>query len=561
MSVLYRKYRPQNFSEVIGQNHVKITLQHEIELGQIGHAYLFCGPRGLGKTTLARLFAKAVNCQKRKDGDSEPCNGCDSCKSIIIGNAIDIIEIDAASNTQVDKVRENIVENVRFTPTSSRYKVFIIDEVHMLSTSSFNALLKTLEEPPAHVIFILCTTEIHKIPQTIISRCQRFDLKKVSQEDLLKKMEYIIKAEKKKVDRAVLENIALHADGCLRDAESLLGKILTLGDEITMDQAEIILPKSDFGVVISFVEFILEKNSTGAIELINNLVEDGFDLQIFTDNLIELLRKLLLIKVSGSLNDFSFDLSDEQEQAAERVAQKIDYGALLSMIDLFLAKRQELKAATISQFPLEMAVVQLTEEIVCHRDDDFFDPPKSGGAAGEIKEKIKDRLAHLGGRKDKAKKEEAISKVKIDLLSRADKLKPKNFVKLEQIKDSWPQVVERLLQKNYTLSALLRISQPLKCEGNCLEIGVKSSFYKDRLHDSRNKQAIEEAISETVKARVAISGLVKNDIEPMEIGLNSPGEPEPLALESKMGEVKEAPIVSIRLQKSADVVQDVMGMF
>src|SRR3989339_1919745 len=191
MSTLYRKYRPQKFSELIGQNHIKITLQHELERGEIGHAYLFCGPRGLGKTTTARLFAKAVNCVNRKDGESEPCNKCNSCTSIMTGNSVDMIEIDAASHTSVDNVRENIIENARFTPTSSKYKVFIIDEVHMLSISAFNALLKTLEEPPAHAIFILCTTELHKVPETIVSRCQHFDFKKVAPAEAIKRLKMI----------------------------------------------------------------------------------------------------------------------------------------------------------------------------------------------------------------------------------------------------------------------------------------------------------------------------------------------------------------------------------
>src|SRR3989339_1510562 len=180
MSVaLYRKYRPKNFSDVTNQNHIKITLQHEIESNHLGHAYLFCGPRGTGKTTLARLLAKAVNCLDLKN-NYEPCNECDSCKEILEHRSLDIIEIDAASHTGVDNVRENIINNARFTPAKSKYKVFIIDEVHMLSISAFNALLKILEEPPKEVIFILCTTEVHKIPATIISRCQRFDFKRIS---------------------------------------------------------------------------------------------------------------------------------------------------------------------------------------------------------------------------------------------------------------------------------------------------------------------------------------------------------------------------------------------
>ena len=229
-STLYRKYRPQTFKEVVGQNHIKTTIQSELESGKIAHAYLFSGPRGLGKTTMARLFAKAVNCLNRKEGESEPCNVCDACKEVIEAKSLDVIEIDAASHTGVDNVRENIINNSRFTPTSRKYKVFIIDEVHMLSTAAFNALLKTLEEPPAHAIFILATTEIHKVPQTIISRCQHFDFRKVSENDIFKRLSLIVTQEGKSVDKSVLESIAYYAEGCIRDAESLLGQILSLDD-------------------------------------------------------------------------------------------------------------------------------------------------------------------------------------------------------------------------------------------------------------------------------------------------------------------------------------------
>ncbi|MBT7007089.1 DNA polymerase III subunit gamma/tau, partial [Candidatus Falkowbacteria bacterium] len=196
---LYRKYRPQAFGDVTNQNHIKLTLQNEIESDKIGHAYLFCGPRGTGKTTLARIFSKTVNCLDKKN-NNEPCNGCDSCNEINDGKSMDIIEIDAASHTGVDNVRENIISNARFTPTSRKYKVFIIDEVHMLSISAFNALLKILEEPPQYVIFILATTEIHKVPNTIISRCQRFDFKKIIFNELVDRLRWICTQEGVSVD-------------------------------------------------------------------------------------------------------------------------------------------------------------------------------------------------------------------------------------------------------------------------------------------------------------------------------------------------------------------------
>lgn len=566
MPALYRKYRPQTFKELIGQNHIKITLQHELERGEISHAYLFCGPRGLGKTTTARLLAKGANCLNRQKNESEPCNKCSSCLDIMANRSIDIIEIDAASHTGIDNVRENIIENARFTPNVSKYKVFIIDEVHMLSTPSFNALLKTLEEPPPHVIFILCTTEIHKLPQTIISRCQRFDFKKVSAENLTKRLEDIIKKEGKKVAPAVIKNIVLNSEGCIRDAESLLTKILTLGDDISEEQAEIILPRSDFGSIISLLEFILEKNATAAVELINKLVNEGVDLQIFTDNLIEFLRKILIIKVNGgsavaqiNLSDFGFELDEASQQSAERLAERFDYSRLIATIELFMEKRQELKSAFILQFPLELAVIQLSEEIVCQSDDDFNENGGDSAGGVSVRDKIRDRLSQFNPRKkntleapmSEVRQEKAKDEVRVDMLSSAHKLKPGNFVDLDKIKGNWLVILEKLLERNYTLSALLKISQPLRCHDNVLEIGVKSRFYQERLEDENNKKTIEEVITEAIKGEVLIKGVIKTNIEPM-----------PVNGDLSENRSEQKPNLPIKIVGSAkDVVQEVMDMF
>ncbi len=557
MSALYRRYRPQTFQQVIGQNHIKITLQNEIERQQIGHAYLFCGPRGLGKTTLARLMAKAINCQNRKQEESEPCNQCQSCLAINTNSSVDVIEIDAASHTGVDNVRENIIENSRFTPGVSKYKVFIIDEVHMLSVSAFNALLKTLEEPPAHAIFILCTTEIHKLPATIISRCQRFDLKKISSADMLKRLDYLVKQEKKQVETEVLKNIIAQSEGCVRDAESLLGKILTLGDQISLEQAELVLPKSDYSQILELLDYLLSGNTTAGVELINRLIDEGTDLQIFTDNLIELLRKLLLLKINPALDSLSIELDETTQARAVKLVERLDYTRILNYLDLFMQTSQDLKTAVIPQLPLEMTVVLISQNIKCRKEDDDF-TPKGGGSGhseGILKQQSKtdNQPVELAVKFSEVSQAKADESVKVDMLSKKSKLKPENLVDIKKIKAHWPEIVARLLEKNYTLSALLKISQPVRVKGQTLEIAVKSQFYQDRLTDYKNQEIVEKIISETVKAEVIIESVVKTDI----------GIPELEVKEDETIKLAKPAVTEqvIKVDKPTDAVQDVVSMF
>jgi DNA polymerase-3 subunit gamma/tau len=353
---LYRKYRPLVFKDIAGQEHIKQTVQNEIAGNSTVHAYLFSGPRAVGKTTTARIFARALNCARRKEGESEPCNACEPCESILAGRALDIMEIDAASHTGVDNVRENIIAAARVAHAGLPYKVFIIDEVHMLSTSAFNALLKLMEEPPAYVVFILATTELHKVPATIVSRCQRFDFKKIASADMERRLKKIIKMEKKEVDAGVLNDVIRLSEGCLRDAESLLGQILSL-DKKNIDRhtAEVVLPHSNRELVRRIAECIAKKDTRAALEAVNCAIDDGVDISIFLYDSIEYFRKALLLK-SGAAELLGMTQNETHELI--RHTDRFDAEGIIRLIEYFNAAQRDIKYVSLPQLPLEIAVVR-----------------------------------------------------------------------------------------------------------------------------------------------------------------------------------------------------------
>lgn len=560
-SALYRKYRPQTFSQMIGQNHIKITLQHQLERGESAHAYLFCGPRGLGKTTSARLFAKSINCEKRQPGDSEPCNDCPSCLDIMAGRSVDIIEIDAASNTGVDNVRENIIENSRFTPVKSKYKVFIIDEAHMLSNASFNALLKIMEEPPAHVLFVLCTTEIHKLPLTILSRCQRFDFKKVTAEQLLKRLQIIVAGENKKVEEEVLKRIVVASEGCVRDAESLLAKVLSLGDDITAEQAEIVLPRSDFQIILSFMEYLAEKNSAAAVEHVNRLVEEGVDLSVFTENLLEFLRQMLLIKVNGRLVAFGLEFDDELAEKISDLAAKFNFAEIIEMIEVFSDKAKEIKNSPIIQFPLEIAVIRITEKVSCTKPDKvvFATAPVSPAPTAPPVKPVAPAVAPSPAVKPETAtvKPEPALKAEPEAKPAAQPALDVNIT-LEEVLSKWEQLINRLIKTNFSLGSLLRLSQPLACDRGVLQVAVTSVFYQGRLQTQGNQKAVEDALQEITGANIRIKAVVSQTVVPVEVAVDygeegavAPNDFTPPAM-PEAGAV--SPVSSIKLDPTEEVL-------
>ncbi|MBI4268671.1 DNA polymerase III subunit gamma/tau [Candidatus Uhrbacteria bacterium] len=357
---LYRKYRPKIFAEIAGQEHIKTTLQNEIALNSTVHAYVFSGPRAVGKTTTARIFVRALNCEKRKPGESEPCNTCGPCSALLENRTLDMMEIDAASHTGVDNVRENIIAAARVANADLTFKAFIIDEAHMLSNAAFNALLKLMEEPPTHVVFILATTEIHKVPATVVSRCQRFDFKKIPADQMEKRLNKLVKSEMKEIDPTVIEAIIRLSEGCERDAESLLGQVLSLDERsVSAEKAAIILPRSNRALVEQLVKNLFEKKTSDGMKIVEKIIDEGVDLIAFTDDIIDYLRSVLLIQCG--LEDL-VSATEREKKELERRAKEFSEAALLSMIEYFATAQKDSRFFAIKQLPLEVAIVKSCAE-------------------------------------------------------------------------------------------------------------------------------------------------------------------------------------------------------
>ena len=481
---LYNKYRPKIFAEVVNQNHIKITLQNQIESGKIAQAYLFAGPRGIGKTTIARIFAKAINCLQLKN--SEPCGDCQNCRTIQAGQSFDLIEIDAASNRGINEIRE-LREHVKYPPTVLTHKVFIIDEAHMLSIEAFNALLKTLEEPPAHTIFILATTELHKLPETIISRCQRFDFKKIKVDDIVKHLQMIVTSEQVKVAPGVLENIARHSEGYARDAVSILGQILALNDkEISSEEAALVLPHSDFNLIIELVDYLFKKDLKSAIDLINRLINEGIDLENFTDDLLEYLRKLLLVKVLGSTESLAWELDKNFVQQITLQTELVDLSQLIKILDLLLNRIPNYKYSKIIQLPLEIfaaeTVALMAEKI---NPQNFTEQKQKENSAPQALDETPP---------PPLKKKTATANLT-----------------LEKIGEACPRIFSELKDQNHSLAAFFKSSKPIDFSGNVLKVGFEYQFQLERIIDLKNKRLIEDVMEKICLCPIKIEAVLDPD--------------------------------------------------
>lgn len=358
-TALYRKWRPVRFEEVRGQEHIVRTLRNQVESGRVGHAYLFCGTRGTGKTTIARILARAVNCEHPVNGS--PCNECAVCRSILAGTSVNVVEIDAASNNGVDNIRD-IRDQVQYSPTEGKYRVYIIDEVHMLSPGAFNALLKTLEEPPAYVIFILATTEANKIPITVLSRCQRYDFRRIGSDTISMQLSQLLEQEGVETEEAVIRYVARAADGSMRDALSLMERCISFyyGEKLTYDKVLDVLGAVDTGVFSRLLRLILKQDVQGCIALMNEISSQGRELGQFVTDFTWYLRNLMLVQTTAQ-GAWALEMSEENYQALEEEADMVDLDTLMRYIRICSELSNRIRYAVSKRILIEVALIKMMQ--------------------------------------------------------------------------------------------------------------------------------------------------------------------------------------------------------
>ena len=503
-TALYRKFRPQEFEDVRGQEHIVTTLKNQIRAERVGHAYLFCGTRGTGKTTIAKIFARAVNCEHPQEGS--PCGQCPSCRAIAAGSSMNVIEIDAASNNGVDNIRE-IREEVAYSPTEGRYKVYIIDEVHMLSTGAFNALLKTLEEPPSYVIFILATTEAHKIPVTILSRCQRYDFRRISIDTIAARLEELMEKEQTEVEPKAIRYIARAADGSMRDALSLLDQCISfyLGERLTYDHVLEVLGAVDTEVFSGILRKILQQDVAGAVGLLEELVAQGREPGQFVTDFTWYLRNLLLLQSSDNMEDV-LDISSENLQLLKEESKMAEPEQLIRYIRIFSELSGQLRYAAQKRILLEIALIKLCRpqmerdyEALVQRISSLEQKLEQGIQI--LPEQVSGRSGGRNQRETTAGQPEPAGKNE-DAAPPVPKAVPED---IRQVVQNWRSVIEDLSGglKNYLKTARLSLAGENQLL-IVLEDEVAEAFVSSEAHMQELKQVIFQRIGKETEVKIQL---------------------------------------------------------
>ncbi len=460
---LYRKYRPHNFDNLVGQDHIKNTLIHAILNGNVSHAYLFTGPRGTGKTSTARLIAKALCCTNLKD-NYEPCDECEFCLDINDGSLIDMIEIDAASNRGIDEVRD-LKEKISFAPTRAKVKIYIIDEAHMMTPPAFNALLKTLEEPPDHTYFVLATTEVHKIPDTIISRCQRFDFRRIGKKTLMTRLSFIAQKEEIKADDTALELISRYVDGGLRDAIGLMEQ-LTVSSELKYEYVQDILGLSSLALMEEMFENLITNNAKSALKIVQELHNQGTDLKRFSYEFVELIREKLLDAI-----------------AEDDAINSVKY---LRLIETFKESQDKMESS-IPQLPLEVAIIKATTA------DMKIVPEESPVVTQDVPKKTVEKIPE--------------KKPTIEEMETAGVSDDQPVLDMANLLERWPRITERVKRPSLRMS--LKNGLPIGVDGYKITLEFNTKFHRDQVMDHENRVEFESIVKDLFGRAVKVNATVK----------------------------------------------------
>jgi DNA polymerase-3 subunit gamma/tau len=528
--VLARKWRPQLFEEVVGQQHITQTLQNAISQKRVAHAFLFTGARGVGKTSTARILAKALNCEKGPQ--INPCDQCTNCQEVTHGNSMDVIEIDGASNRGIDEIRE-LKENVRYTPAKSRYKIYIIDEVHMLTKEAFNALLKTLEEPPPHIIFIFATTEPHKIPATILSRCQRYDFKRIPFREVIGSLKRIVEEEKIQISQRGLLSIAQESEGSLRDAQSLLDQVIAYaGENIRDEDIAEVLGLIDRKILNDTIEAIANRNVERCMEVIEVVYHFGYDLQHFCRELLQYLRNLILIKVSQHPEGL-MELPEEELELFKKQAEKFQFDQLNHLFSLLLKGEQEIAQSTFPRTMLEMTLIRMATlrpilpiDEIMKKLEALENKELPKGWKEKKPSSALGRVIHSEGPERDKEKEEA-SPEKREQISEGKVFEKNEDLKKEEDsgstsppiwEETWKGLVDFTRARNPILGSFLALGNLVHLSDEEVEIGFdKDSFHYERMLERENRNQLELICHEYLQKKTKVV------ISPLNQGMGSKG--------------------------------------
>jgi DNA polymerase-3 subunit gamma/tau len=497
---LYRKYRPQGWDAVIGQDHVVQTVTNAIKADRVGHAYLFAGPRGTGKTTVARLLAKAVNCL-HEDPSRRPCNECEPCKAVMGNRFMDLIEIDAASNTSVDDVRD-LREKINFAPSQGKYKIYIVDEVHMLSTAAFNALLKTLEEPPPHAIFILATTEIHKIPATVLSRCQRHEFRRVPVDEIVRNLKQIVQAESIKADDEALTLIARQSAGGMRDAQSLLDQLASTGDRITLALTQMVLGTATSQTVLDIAQSIILGDPRSGLECLHAALDAGADPRSLARQIVEYLRGLMLIQMG---NSEQVETTSEVKKQMGVHAQTFTTGEVLRLMKIFNSAAADQRGGWQPSLGLELALAEAMEAPAAPTIPATAAPATAHSKPQGTGETVAPKPVSAA----KAKQEQGEPRQES---TQAPARNPgeKPVITAAEMINVWKEIANSLPREQGNLKGLLKSVRMIDVQGKTLILGFASDVLVSKMDKPDQVEATQKAVAAKLGVQVTIRCVVTN---------------------------------------------------